>query len=177
MARGVRGYALATADIERMGRDGLPVLPHQTLALRRAEAALAKVSPEAVMDLRQALARQRGLAARIGQPEGLAAITKAMGEEGRVRRDPALRAERFVETWTRLKTRQAQLTGPGNLLERRKIEARMTGLVGGLARDPEVETLLAGRRKDLGLTRGGMPGAGLGQQLMKVFTLGRGIDR
>jgi hypothetical protein len=177
MASGVRGYAVAAADIERMTRDGLPALPHQALALRRAEAALAKVSPEAVADLRQALARERGLAARIGQPEGLAAITKAMGEEGRVRRDPALRAERFVETWARLRTRHAELAGPRNLLERRKIEARMTGLVGGLARDPQVETLLAGRRKDLGLTRGGVPGAGLGQQLMKVFTLGRGIDR
>ena len=50
-------------------------------------------------------------------------------------------------------------------------------LVGGLARDPQVESLLAGRRKDLGLTRGGLPGAGIRQQLMKVFTLGRGIDR
>ena len=53
----------------------------------------------------------------------------------------------------------------------------MKSLVGGLARDPTVETLLAGRRKDLGLTRGGIPGAGLGQQLMKALTLGRGIDR
>ena len=168
---------MAAADIERMGRDGLPVLPHQELALRRAEAALAKVSPQAVEDLRQALSRERGLAARIGQPDGLAAITKAMGEEGRVRRDPALRAERFVETWTRLRTRHAELASLGSLPARRQIEARMKSLVGGLARDPQVESLLAGRRKDLGLTRGGLPGAGIGQQLMKVFTLGRGIDR
>ena len=132
---------------------------------------------EAIEEIKQLKARYCALCDADYVPDGLAAITKAMGEEGRVRRDPALRAERFVETWTRLRTRHAELAGLGSLPARRQIEARMKSLVGGLARDPTVETLLVGRRKDLGLTRGGIPGAGLGQQLMKALTLGRGIDR
>jgi hypothetical protein len=58
LPEGVRGYARAFADMERMRRDGLPVLPHQDIAFNRAEKALTAASPEAAQDLRSALSRQ-----------------------------------------------------------------------------------------------------------------------
>ena len=97
------------------------------------------------------------------------AIGKAMAGEGQVRRDPQLRAERFVESWTRLKTQHADA--------RRKVEARMKGLAGGLARDPQVESVLAGRRRELGLSPGTMPGRNLVQDLTRSLSLGRGLGR
>jgi Ti-type conjugative transfer relaxase TraA len=177
LAEGVRGYARAFADMERMRRDGLPVLPHQDIAFKRAETALSAASPEAAQDLRSALSRQRGLAGRVDQPGGLAAIGKAMAHEGQVRRDPQLRAERFVESWTRLKTQHAELGGWQNADARQKVEARMKGLAGGLARDPQVESVLVGRRRELGLSPGAVPGRNLVQDLTRSLSLGRGLGR
>ena len=177
LAEGVRGYARAFADMERMRRDGLPVLPHQDIAFKRAETALSAASPEAAQDLRSALSRQRGLAGRVDQPGGLEAIGKAMAHEGQVRRDPQLRAERFVESWARLKTQHAELSGWQDADARRKVEARMKGLAGGLARDPQVESVLAGRRRELGLSPGAVPGRNLVQDLTRSLSLGRGLGR
>ena len=177
LTEGVRGYARAFADVERMRRGGLPVLPHQDVALKRAEKALSVASPEAAVDLRSALSRQRGLAGRVDQPGGMDAIGGALAREGQVRRDPQLRAERFVESWTRLKTQHAELSGWQNANARRKVEARMKSLAGGLARDPQVESVLVGRRRELGLSPGAMPGRNLVQDLTRSLSLGRGLGR
>jgi hypothetical protein len=177
LGEAVRGYARAFADVERMRAGGLPILPHQDVALKRAEKALSAVSPEAAQDLRSALSRQRGLAGRIDQPGGVDAIGQAMGRESQVLRDPQLRAERFVESWTRLKTQHGELGGWQNADARRKVEARMKGLAGGLARDPQVESVLAGRRRELGLSPGAMPGRNLVQDLTRSLSLGRGLGR
>ena len=42
-------------------------------------------------------------------------------DESQVRRDPQLRAERFVESWTRLKAQHADLGGWQNAAARRKL--------------------------------------------------------
>jgi Ti-type conjugative transfer relaxase TraA len=177
LGEGVRDYARAFADVERMRAGGLPVLPHQDVALKRAEKALAGVSPEAAVDLRSALSRQRGMAGRVDQPGGMEAIGGALAREGQVRSDPQLRAERFVESWTRLKTQHGELGGWQNADARRKVEARMKGLAGGLARDPQVESVLAGRRRELGLSQGAMPGRNLVQDLTRSLSMGRGLGR
>jgi Ti-type conjugative transfer relaxase TraA len=176
LTEGMRGYARAFADVERMRAGGLPVLPHQDLAMKQADKALSAVSPEAAQDLRSVLSRQRGLAGRVDQPGGIEALGQAMAREGQVRRDPALRAERFVESWTRLKAQHAELSGWRNTEARRKVEARMKGLAGGLARDPQVESVLAGRRRELGLSPGA-PARSLVQDLTRSLSLGRGLGR
>jgi len=177
LTEGVRGYARAFADMERMRQGGLPVLPHQEVAFKRAEQALSGVSPEAAVDLRSALSRQGGLAGRIDRPGGMEMIGKAMAHEGQVRRDPLLRAERFVDSWTRLKTQHAELSGWQDADARRKVEARMKDLVGGLARDPQVESVLVGRRRELGLAPGAIRDRDLAQDLTRSLSLGRGLGR
>lgn len=82
-----------------------------------------------------------------------------------------------MESWTRLKTQHAELSGWQNTDARRKVEARMKGLAGGLARDPQVEAILAGRRRELGLSPGVMPGRNLVQDLTRSLSLGRGLGR
>jgi Ti-type conjugative transfer relaxase TraA len=173
----VRGYARAFADAERMRQAGLPVLPHQEVALKRAEQALSAVSLQAVADLRTALSRDRGLAARVDQPGGMEAITGAMAREGQLWQDTQLRAERFVESWTGLKARHAELGGWENADARRKVEAGLKGLAGGLERDPQVESVLAGRRRDLGLSPSGSSGRSLAQDLTQSLGFGRGLSR
>ncbi len=87
LTEGVRHYARAFADVERMGTDFLPVLPHQQRALKQAETALAGVSPQTVEDLHTALSRRRGLAGQIDQRGGLEAIGKALNNS-RARKEP-----------------------------------------------------------------------------------------
>ena len=176
IAEGVRGYARAFADVERMRDGGLPILPHQDLALKRAEKILSAASPEAAQDLRSALSRQRGLAGRVDQPAGLDAIGKALARENQVRLDPQLRAERFVERWTGLKARHAELGGWQHADARRKVEERMKTLAKGLGRDPQVESLLSRRRKELGLSAPS-PGRNLAQDLARSLGIGRGLSR
>ena len=173
---GARDYARAFADVERMQEAGLPVLPHQDLALRRAERALAASSSEVAHDLRSALSRQRGLAGQIDQPGGLEAVGKALVQETQVRLDPELRAERFVERWTALKARQAELGGWQHVDARRTVEARMKTLATSLGHDPEVELLLSSRRKELGLSPPS-PSRNLAQDLARSLGLGRGLSR
>ncbi|WP_426020756.1 Ti-type conjugative transfer relaxase TraA [Brevundimonas sp. DWR2-3-1b1] len=176
IAEGMRGYARAFADIERMRDGGLPILPHQDLALKRAEKTLAAASLEAAQDLRSALLRQRGLAGRVDQPGGMDAIGKALARENQVRLDPNLRAERFVESWTGLKARHAELGGWQHADARRKVEARMKVMAKGLGRDSQVESLLSGRRKELGLSAPSV-GRNLAQDLARSLGIGRGLSR
>ena len=175
LRQGVQRYARAFADIERMGEAGLPVLPHQEAALRKAEKSLGEVSRLAPQDLHSALPRSPRIAGEVDKPGGMDAVIKAFNQEVRVRRDPELRAERFVETWTKLKGRHGELAGWQNAEARGQVEARMKSLAGGLARDPQLESLLAGRKRDLGLTLGADIGRDLGQQLTRAITRGLGI--
>jgi len=176
LTEGVRGYARAFADVERMVRSGLPVLPHQEIALKRADAALSAVSLEVSHDLRSALSRELGLAGRIDQPGGMEAIGKAIAHENQVRLDPRLRAERFVEQWTGLKARHAELGSWQDVEARRQVEDRMKALAKGLGRDPQVESVLSNRRAELGLSTPS-PGRNLAQDLTRSLGVGRGLSR
>jgi hypothetical protein len=49
----------------------------------------------------------------------------------------------------------------------------MKGLAGGLARDPQVESMLAGRRRELGLSPGTVPGRNLVQDLTRSLSCKR----
>ncbi len=173
---GVRDYARAFADVARMGEAGLPVLPHQTLALKRAEKAVAAAHPEAAQDLWRALSRQHGLAGQVDQPGGLEAIAKALAQETQVRLDPELRAERFVEGWTALMAKRAELDGWRHVEARDKVEAGMNAMVRDLGRDREVESLLSGRREALGLSAPS-PSRNLAQDLARSLGIGRGLSR
>jgi len=173
----VRAYAAARADMERMIQRGLPALPHQEKAMREARGALETASPETAKDLSSALSRHPGLAGRIDQPGGREAIGKAMAQEARVRGDPQLRADRFVEDWSRLAGRRAELSSPSHRDARVKLETRLRNLAQGLDRDPAVAKLLTSRGKDLGLPSGSRlmaaPPLSIGQMLERSLGPGR----
>jgi hypothetical protein len=149
--RAVRAYSRAVADVVKMREQSLPVLPHQEAALERAGEALAKSDLAAARDLRSALSRQPGLAARADRPEGLGEVLKAMVHEGRVRKDPTLRADRFVEDWKALSARREALGGFEHARSRHVVDGQMKAMVQGLGRDAELAAVLNGRRKELGL--------------------------
>lgn len=146
----IERYAKATADVNRMRAQDLPVLPHQQSALQRAGEALDRVRPEAARDLASAFRRDPGL---IGQAvEGnTGSAVRAMAEEQHVRLDPDARAERFVETWKRMDQTRAHMEKSGNRNGAEKIRGDMAKVAGAIGRDPQLESALRRRAPELEL--------------------------
>jgi Ti-type conjugative transfer relaxase TraA len=177
LQRGVTRYTAAWADAERMGEQGLPILPHQRVEMQKAREALEGVSRETTADLRSALSRNPGLARQGATPEGMKAVQRAMATERTVRLDPGARAERFVEDWRGLQAKRAELGVGYQTAEARKaIEGRMKSMADGLGRDAQVESILRGKKLELGLGKvRDMPGVSMGDALVRSLTLGRSI--
>jgi hypothetical protein len=119
-----------------MRDQGLPVLPHQETALRKAGEGLDAVRPHAARDLASALSRDPKL---IEQAAGgnTGGAVRAMAEEQRVRLDPDARADRFVEGWQAMQRQRAGLERSGDSAGAERMQARMEKAAGGLARDPQ----------------------------------------
>ena len=94
----IQRYGRAVADIDRMAAQGLPVLPHQEVALARAGVALDTARPHGSRDLASTFERNPAL---IGEAAAgrTAATVRAMALEAEVRTNPERRADRFVERW------------------------------------------------------------------------------
>ena len=160
-----------------MGEQGLPILPHQRVAMQQAREGLDGVSSEATADLRSALSRNPGLAAQGATPEGMTVVQRAMATERTVRLDPAARAERFVEDWRGLQAKRAELGVSYQHADARKaIEGRMKTMAQGLGRDAQVESILRGKKLELGLGKAReVAGGSMGDALVRSLTLGRSI--
>lgn len=177
LAQAVDGYARAFADAERMREAKLPVLPHQELALRQADERLEAADRGMAQDLRTALERQPRLAGGLDTREGRAALMGAVAHERRVRETPGLRAERYAEAWTKLTTEREGLASWGQEGEKRKaVEGRMRQLAGVIKRDPQAESVMKARAKELGIEEGSRLSRVLeaGSEREATLQLGRG---
>ena len=150
LGEAITGYAKAFADAERMRAARLPVLPHQQIALERAGDRLDAVDQEAGRDLRAVLKREPGLAVGAGTEQGRAALTAAVELEGKVRHDPALRAERYVERWRDLEKGSREAAGES----RSEAQEGLRSLAGAIKRDPAAEAVMKVRADDLGIEPG-----------------------
>jgi len=177
LQRGISRYTAAWADAERMGDQGLTILPHQRVAMQQARERLDGVSREATADLRAALSRNPGLAGRSATPEGMKDVQRAMAGEGKVRLDPAARAERFVDDWRGLQARRLELgSSYQNADARKAIEGRMKTMAQGLGRDAQVESILRGKKLELGLGKAReVAGVSMGDVLVRSLSLGRSM--
>ena len=148
--RAVERFARAADDMAKMREQGLPVLPHQREALEKSGKALDAIRPHAAADLASALQRQPELVREAADGRSQGAI-RAMQLEGEIRVDPVQRADRFVNDWQRLGQACAVMQQGGNDNGARRVAGRMTDMANGLERDPQVESLLRNRTRELGL--------------------------
>lgn len=148
--RAVERYARALGDIGRMQTQGLPVLPHQKDALDRAGKTLDAIRPHAATDLANALDRRPELIAEAAGGRSQEAM-RAMSQEAAVRTDPALRTERFVSDWQGLSAARKQLEQQGDRAGAARVSAKQNELAKTLHRDPQVEGLLRGKARELGI--------------------------
>ena len=145
--------------------------------MQKAREGLEGLSREATADLRSALSRNPGLASRGATADGMKDVQRAMALEGRVRLDPAARAERFVEDWRGLQARRLELGSSFQNADARKaVEGRMKTMAQGLGRDAQVESILRGRKVELGLGKvRDAAGVSMGDALVRSLSLGRYI--
>jgi Ti-type conjugative transfer relaxase TraA len=175
LARLAERYARSHSDIRRMRDVGLVPRGDQLRALEHAREALDAVRPHAVADLDRALERRT-------QPTGVdpsgRELVQAMREEQKLRTDPFLRADRFVEGWQQLHADRRQLERDGDARGLHKVEERMAHMARELKHDWQVAALLLGGgradRIDIGQVRAferGVPAE------REVADRGRGMDR
>ena len=167
----IERHARAATDVMRMNDRGLPVLAHQRRALVEAREALAEVGPHVAKDLERAYLREPGLAGDVASGRTQRAI-RVLQLEAEVRADPRLRADRFVERWQGLERQRSALHREGDMTGARLVKERLGAMAKSLERDPQVESLLRGRRAELGLPFD--LGRSVGQGLSQYLGIGRG---
>jgi Ti-type conjugative transfer relaxase TraA len=157
LGRSVAVYARAWADADRMRQAGLPVLPHQTEALARADRALDGQLPGFGRDLDAALTRApaltQGASADAAEWSGarLTALIAA-GREARAPREKLeARARETVRAWGRLERAYEQAGKTHDHLVQREIGGRMRQFATDLKRDTPVDTLLRLRGPQFGV--------------------------
>jgi len=176
LSSAVQRYARATADILKMRAQGLEELPHQRAAFDAAGTALNSVRPDSGRDLRSAFARDRGLIDEAANGRTNAAI-RAMMLEREVRADPALRADRFVEDWQKLRGQRQALHRAGDDAGMRRVEGGMSAMAKSLERDAQVESLLKKRLPELGMKTTDRASLSHDLQEWLGISRGRGLGR
>jgi hypothetical protein len=88
--------------------------------------------------------------------------------------DPARRASRFVERWQKLDQAGERQYQAGDMSRYKKTQAAMGEMAKSLERDPQLESILANRKRELGIQI--ESGRRLGQELAFNYgiDLGRG---
>lgn len=146
----VQRHARAIADIWKMQDKGLPVLPHQRAELDKAREAMNQTGKHAAQDMERAYSRDPALAFDAAGGRVRQAI-RAMQLEAEIRADPDKRADRFMEDWRQLGQYREELQRDGDFRGARKVSEQMASMAKSLERDAQVESVLRGRKQELGI--------------------------
>ena len=165
----VQRHARAVASIWKMQDKGLPVLPHQRAELDKAREAMDRTGKHAAQDMERAYRRDPALASEASVGRVRQAM-RAMQLEAEIRVDPDKRADRFVEGWRQLHTHREELQRDGDFRGARKVSEQMAGMAKSLERDAQMESVLRGRKQELGI------GFETGRQLSHDLASSVGIE-
>lgn len=149
-------YARAYQSIDQHRRDGLPVLDMQRQEIQSAGQQLDQARPGSHDLIRSALQHDpltgKAMTEQTGR-ERVGQLVAGMERERAALSDPNVRAERFVNRWQELQGQRKELRGWQHDEARGKVESQMNGLAKSLERDPQAESLVRNRSKELGIGR------------------------
>ncbi|MBG0512043.1 MULTISPECIES: Ti-type conjugative transfer relaxase TraA [Agrobacterium] len=147
-------YARAYQSIDQHRREGLPVLDMQRQEIRVAGQQLDQVQ-DGMNDLMRSTLQNDPATARamteLSGRERVGQVIEGMKRENAALQDPNVRAERFVNRWQELQGQRQELRGWQHDEARGKVESQMSGLAKSLERDPQAESIVRGRSKELGI--------------------------
>jgi Ti-type conjugative transfer relaxase TraA len=172
LGRAVERYGRAAQDIVRMRQQGYEPLPHQRLALARARDELKALQPQAARDLRTAMNRDLSLIGEAARGEPARAIG-AMAMERKLKIETAERAERFVTQWKARAGRMDRLERSGDYDRAYSVKEELAEMSRSLQRDPQLESLVRNRRKELGI--GASSGGSLSHDLQEWLSRSRSL--
>ncbi|CAL79855.1 putative conjugal transfer protein; traA [Bradyrhizobium sp. ORS 278] len=143
--------------------------PARVEQLQTARQALNEVRPFGSHDAEAAYRKDPELAREAASGQVSRAV-RALQLETELRTDPSRRADRFVERWQKLDQASRRQYQVGDISGYKATRSAMGDMAKSLERDPQLESILADRKNDLGIAF--ESGRRLGQQL----ALAHGID-
>ncbi|WP_316173424.1 Ti-type conjugative transfer relaxase TraA [Bradyrhizobium sp. SZCCHNRI1073] len=167
-------HARAVDAIFAERKIGRQASPEQVKELQTARHAFEAVRPYGSHDAEAAYRNNPELARKAAAGQVSPAI-RALQIETELRTDPSRRADRFVERWHKLGHTSQRLYQAGDMSGYKAARSAMGDMAKSLERDPQLESILAGRKNDLGIAF--ESGRRLGQELALAHGIGLGKDR
>ncbi|MGH6988380.1 MAG: Ti-type conjugative transfer relaxase TraA [Stellaceae bacterium] len=163
------GHARAVDAIFEMQEQGGKASPEQVKELQEARRVFEEVRPYGSHDAEAAYKKNPELALEAASGNPARAI-RALQLETEIRTDPARRADRFVERWRELGQTSQRQYQVGDMSGYKATRAAMGAMTKSLERDPQLESILANRKQDLGI------GIESGRRLGLELAFSHGID-
>jgi len=167
--RAIARHARVVQAIFSMQDQGAEMTPDQRSELKQARQELNGLRDHAALDAETAYGRNPSLAAGAARGDTEPARL-AIAHEREVRTDPNLRADRFVERWNRYAKAAERAYADGDYDRRRVYQDSMRSMAKSLERDPQVESILANRKRELGIA------IDSGRRLGAELAFNHGID-
>ena len=165
-------HARAVAAIFAMQELGGKASPEQVKELQKARKVFEEVRPYGSVDTEAAYKKDTDLAYEVAGGRVNRAI-RALQLETELRIAPSRYADRFVERWQKLDQSSLRQYRAGDFSGDEATRCAMGDMARGLERDPQLESLLENRKRELGITF--ETGRRLGLEL--AFSLGIDLDR
>lgn len=172
--RALLRHARAVDAIFAAQEQGSKATPEQVRELHDARKVFEDVRPHGSQDAEAAYKKNPELATEAASGNARRAI-RALQLETELRTDPQRRADRFVERWQKLDQTSQRQYQAGDMFGYRSTRAEMGNMAKSLERDPQMESLLANRRQQLGIDGEIDSGRSLGRVL--AFTHGLDLGR
>ena len=165
-------HARAVNAIFDMLDQGGKASPEQVKELQEARKVFEEVRPYGSHDAEAAYKKNPELALEAASGNSARAV-RALQLETELRTDPGRRADRFVERWQKLDHTSQRQYQAGDIAGYKATRSAMGDMAKSLERDPQLESILANRKRDLGIAF--ESGRRLGQEL--AFTHGIDLGR
>jgi Ti-type conjugative transfer relaxase TraA len=165
-------HARAVNAIFDMQEQGGKASPEQVKELQEARKVFEEVRPYGSHDAEAAYKKNPELALEAASGNSARAV-RALQLETELRTDPGRRADRFVERWQKLDHTSQRQYQAGDMSGYKATRSAMGDMAKSLERDPQLESILANRKRELGISF--ESGRRLGQEL--AFTHGLDIGR
>ena len=162
-------HARAVDAIFEMQEQGGRASPEQVEELQEARKVFEDVRPHGSHDAEAAYKKNPELAQEAATGRVNRAI-RALRLETEIRTDPARRADRFVDDWRKLTRASERQYQAGDMSGYKATRSAMGDMAKSLERDPQMESLLANRKRELGISYDS------GRSLGRELAFSHGID-
>ena len=126
--------------------------PEQVKELQQTRKAFEEIRPHGSHDAEAAYKKYPDLAREAASGKDLARVIRALQFETELRINPDRLADRFVERWQTLNQTKQRQYQAGDMSGHRATRAAMGDMARGLERDPQMESILANRKIELGIS-------------------------